>query len=133
MNEAAVDACTMKWPDKVYQPAKVYWALSEIVKGTLVVQTNENGKIACPAEEGSCSRAWIRLDVKSFMDGRVGGEVYDGWGSAKTDLVKFKYWANGYVRYVLGTDPVATPTATPTAIPTATPTATPTPTPTAVP
>jgi hypothetical protein len=67
------------------------------------------------------------------MDGRVGGEVYDGWGSAKTDLVKFKYEANGYVRYVLGTDPVATPTATPTAIPTATPTATPTPTPTAVP
>jgi hypothetical protein len=113
MNELAGDACEM------VPPAKVYWALSELMKGTLVVNTNPEGTIACPADEGSCSRAWVHLDVKSFMD-----DGSDGWGSPKTDSVKFKYEGKGYV---VSTGLAATPT------PTATPTATPTPTPTAVP
>jgi hypothetical protein len=105
------------------EPSQIFPALSNLVKSTLVVNTNEEGRIACPAAQELCSRAWVRLEVNTFMD-----DGSDGWGSPKTDLVKFKYEAKGYVVW---TDLAATPI--PTATPTTTPTATPTPTPTAAP
>jgi hypothetical protein len=122
INEEARKACKMVAP-----PAKIYWALSELVKSTLVVSTNPEGQITCPVELGKCSRAWFRLEVKTFMDDGANAAIESrDWGSPKTDSVKFKYEAKGYAVW---TDSDATPTAAPTA----TPTATPTPTPTAVP
>jgi hypothetical protein len=120
INVEAGKACEMA------PPSTIYWALSDLVRSTLVINTNQNGEIDCPAAEALCSRAWIRLEVNTFMDDGTAG-----WGSKKANSVKFKYGASGYVIWTGAATP--TPTATPTATPSATPTATPTPTPTATP
>lgn len=121
MNEQAGCACDQIDPPCEDYPTLIFPALSDLVRATLVVNTNVEGQIACPALEGLCSRATVRLEVKSFMD-----DGADGWGSPKTDSVQFKYEAKGYVVWS-GSAATPTPTATATATPT------PTPTPTAAP
>ncbi len=118
INEQAGCACDQIDPPCEDYPTLVFPALSDLVTGTLIVNTNAEGRIACPAFEGLCSRATVRLEVKAYMD-----DGADGWGSPKTDVVQFKYEAKGYVVW----SGLVTPT------PTATPTPTPTPTPTAAP
>lgn len=73
-------------------PGFVYPALSVLVKGTLKVNTNIRDQIPCPAPAGSCSKADVELDLKAVM-----GYADDGWGDPKTDTVKFKFKAKGYV------------------------------------
>jgi hypothetical protein len=127
MNEKAGCACDLVCDG--WYPTMIFPALSDFVKGTLEVYTNESGEIPCPASasasesesEVSCRKANVKLDVNAFMNVKDGK---DRWSSTKTDSVRFKYMSRGYV---VSIDPTPTPT------PTATPTATPTPTPTAIP
>lgn len=97
INAEAGNAC-LKAP-----PAQVYGALSDLVKGTLVVEDKEP---KCASSEdvrdidcvnacagGSCMKAKVSLDVKTFMndpDSNV-------WAFVKEDGVRFKYTATGYV------------------------------------
>jgi hypothetical protein len=94
MNEEAGDAC------QTAPPSVDFPALSELLKGTLVVKKTLDDTNArkcdasCQAVCGgsNCREAEVRLDVKAFMkDSDVGGV------SPKTDWVKFKYKAKGYV------------------------------------
>jgi hypothetical protein len=95
MNEEAGDACEQA------PPSVVFPALSELLKGTLVVKKaldDTNARkcdASCQAACGgsSCREAQLRLDVKAFMKGGTG----DGGVSPKTDWVKFRYKAKGYV------------------------------------
>jgi hypothetical protein len=97
INAEAGDAC-LNVP-----PGNVYWALSDLVKGTLVVEAKEpkcansedSGDVACvnACGGGSCMKATVRLDVKAFMKYGDPESVV----SAKTDWVRFRYKAKGYV------------------------------------
>jgi hypothetical protein len=85
-----------------------YRAISDLVKGTLVVESTKEPKCAdiddednrnynanCYAEcnGGSCSKAKVLLDVKAFMN----GYETDAWASVKYHWVRFRYKATGYV------------------------------------
>jgi hypothetical protein len=87
-------------------PAQVYEALSDLVKGTLVVEnkqpkcatTPENKKAynkACyeVCRVRSCMKAKVLLDVKAFMN----DDTTDTAAEVKTDWVRFRYKATGYV------------------------------------
>jgi hypothetical protein len=84
-------------------PSQRYGALSDLVKGTLVVEDKEPKcassedirDIACvnACDAGSCMKAKVRLDVKAFMN----DPASDIWASVKQDEVRFKYTATGYV------------------------------------
>jgi hypothetical protein len=98
INEEAGDAC------KNAPPSNVLSELSDLVKGTLVVDYNkvididddrkcdEDCREACVGP--NCREAKVSLDVRAFMKG---GEEPESGFSAKADWVKFKYKAKGYV------------------------------------
>ena len=83
IRQEAGDACLSAPPNNVSP------ALSDLVKGTLVVYTNK--PVTC--DEGSCVKAKVKLKVKAFMKADESEIVV----FAKTDRVKFKYKAKGYV------------------------------------
>lgn len=84
-------------------PSQVYGALSDLVRGTLVVEDKEpkcassddirdiDCVTACGG--GSCMKAKVRLDVNAFMN----NPESDAWAAVKEDGVRFKYTASGYV------------------------------------
>jgi hypothetical protein len=88
-------------------PAQVYRALSDLVKGTLVVEDKEpkcadtidekkkayNADCLRDCAGGSCMKAKVNLDVKAFMND---GDT-DTAAEVKTDWVRFRYRAKGYV------------------------------------
>jgi hypothetical protein len=92
------------------RPIHVYGDLSDLVKGTLVVEnkqpkcattTNVNKKnynAACLSEcgGGSCMKAKVNLDVKAFMNDAE--TDVDVWASVKNHWVRFRYTTKvGYV------------------------------------
>jgi hypothetical protein len=96
MSNEAADAC-LNTP-----PAQVYEALSDLVKGTLVVEDKDPcdsrtvpDGIDCEGRcaGASCRKAKVNLDVKAFMNN---GDT-DTAAEVKTDLVRFRYTAKGYV------------------------------------
>jgi len=97
INAEAGNAC-LKSP-----PVQVYGALSDLVKGTLVVEDKEPKcassedirDIACvnACGGGSCMKAKVSLDVKAFMN----DDSSNVWAFVKEDGVRFKYTATGYV------------------------------------
>jgi len=84
-------------------PSQVYGALSDLVKGTLVVEDKEPKcassedirDIACvnACGGGSCMKAKVSLNVNTFMN----DVDTDASASVKVDGVRFKYTASGYV------------------------------------
>jgi hypothetical protein len=101
MSNEVVDAC------QKIRPAQVYEALSDLVKGTLVVEDKEpkcadttdekkkayNADCLSACGGGSCRKAKVNLDVKAFMN----DDTTDTAAEVKTDWVRFRYKATGYV------------------------------------
>jgi hypothetical protein len=101
----AGDACLMA-------PIQVYGDLSDLVKGTLVVEDKEpkcatttddkkkayNADCLSACAGGSCMKAKVNLDVKAFMN----GDETDAWADVRYHWVRFKYKATGYV---IGSNP----------------------------
>jgi hypothetical protein len=97
INSEAGDAC-LKAP-----PIQVYGDLSDLVKGTLVVEDKEP-KCASSTDPddidcvnacggGSCMKAKVALDVKAFMN----DDGTNAWAEVRNHWVRFRYKATGYV------------------------------------
>jgi hypothetical protein len=96
----AGDACLKARPNQVYGD------LSDLVKGTLVVE-DKDPKCASSTDPddsdcvnacggGSCMKAKVILDVKAFMNDDETDA--DAWASVKNDWVRFRYKTRvGYV------------------------------------
>jgi hypothetical protein len=102
INLEAGDAC-LKTP-----PAQVYGALTDLVKGTLIVEDKDPcasrrvpDGIDCEGTcaGGACMKAKINLDVKAFMN----DDDNDTAAEVKTDWVRFRYKV--MLGYVVGSNP----------------------------